>query len=406
MEKEILETKKPTGKNRNKIIAVISAVAIFFSGYAIAYFTLKNNYGSVPDQTIKNLNRIEKLISENYYTDFEKDKLYRYAEEFMVYGLSDPYSYYLDETSAKEFDEDVSGNYVGIGVTLTPDENGMIKILAPFDGSPAQEAGIMAEDILYKVNGVEYKYENVDEAVSVIKGKPGDKVQLEIIRGVKTLSFEVEKRKIEVASVTSKKVSDNIILLRISRFDLTTAADFVAELDKYELTKETGLILDLRDNPGGVVTAALDIADMFISEGRILTEKFKNHDDIVTDADSFKLDIKYPIAVLVNSNSASASEILTGALKDTKVAKLFGEKTYGKGVLNQKFAIDSKSSLVLSVGEYTTPSGVSIHKIGIKPDFEISLPDELYYKPIADLTYEEDLQLQKAADYLTKGDAE
>lgn len=391
--------------NRRRLIAVIAAAVIFCAGYATAYISNQKSYGNVPASTIENLNRIEKLIRENYYTDYDSNALFRYAEEFMVYGLEDPYSYYLDEQSTEEYNEDITGNYVGIGVTLTPGENGEIKVLAPFEGSPAREAGIKADDVLSKVNGKEYMYENVDEAVSVIRGKSGETVTLEIIRnGTETLTFEVEKREIEVASVSSEKIGANIIHLRISRFDLTTADDLMKELEKYSTDENTGIILDLRDNPGGVVISALEIADAFISEGILLTEKYKNAEDEVTSATEDKLNVKYPIAVLANKYSASASEILTGALKDNGVAVLIGETTYGKGILNQKFSIDGSSSIVLSIGEYTTPSGESIHEKGIAPDYEVLLPEALQRKPASDLTSEEDIQLKKAVEYITKGD--
>lgn len=387
-------------KERKKLISIIAALGIFAAGYTTAFISYKANYGNVPASTIKNLNKIENLINKNYYTDYDKNSLYRYAEEFMVYGLNDPYSYYLDEQSVEQYDEDITGNYVGIGVTLTPGENGEIKILAPFEGSPALEAGIKADDILTKINGEEYMYENVDEAVSKIRGIAGDKVALEILRGTETIVFEVEKREIEISSVTSKLINDNIIHLKVSRFDITTGDDLKTELEKYNINEKTGIILDLRDNPGGVVTSALEIADLFISDGILLTEKYKNSDDVVTRSTKEKLNVKYPIVILTNKYSASASEILTGALKDNKAAVQVGETTYGKGILNQKFNIDNKSSLVLSIGEYTTPSGESIHGKGIHPDYEVLLPENLKNALSSELSYDEDAQLKKAVNLL------
>lgn len=390
---------------KNSIAMLMAAILIFCAGMFTA--TVKSNlkFGNIPDSTIRNLNRIDKLITENYYTDFDKNTLYKYAEEFMVYGLSDPYSYYLDEDGVEDFNEGITGNYVGIGLTLTPGENGEIKILAPFDGSPAKEAGVKPNDILTKVEGKEYQYDNIDEAVSIMRGLPGEKVTIEVLRdNSETLSFEIEKRKIEIASVTSEKAGDNIINIRISRFDMTTADDFKKELEKYELNEETGLILDLRDNPGGVVVSALEIADMFVDNGILLTEKYKNADDEVIKADKDKLNIKYPIVILGNGNSASASEIVTGAIKDHKAGVLIGETTYGKGILNQQFSIDGKSSLVLSIGEYTTPSGESIHEKGIAPDYEVLIPESLRNKSVTDLTPGEDVQLKKAVQFIKDGD--
>lgn len=388
-------------KNRKKLRFIAFGVTFFLAGYCTSFFHFSSFFGAVPAESIAKMSRIESVIDTYYYKDYDRNALYHMAEEAMVYGLEDKYSYYLNEEESDSFDENITGNYVGIGVTLTPGENGEIVILAPFDGSPAKEAGIIAGDVLYKINETEYMYENIDEAVKIMRGKPGEKVTLGIIRnGKETLSVEVIKRKIEISSVTSKLLDDGTVYVRISRFDVTTDEDLEAELKKYSLTENTGLILDLRDNPGGVVDSALNIADMFIEDGIISTEKFKNAEDIVNKADEEALKISYPIGLLINGSSASASEIVTGALRDHKKAVIFGEKSYGKGVLNQKFTVSSDSAVVLSIGEYTTPNGESIHEKGIPPDFEVKTPDELKYTAVSDLEYSEDIQLQRVHKYL------
>lgn len=393
---------KKERKNRKKLQIIVLAAALFIAGYVTSSLHFLDFFGNVPYETVAKMNRIENLIDTYYYKDYDKSALYGMAEEAMVYGLSDKYSYFLDESNSESFDENITGNYVGIGVTLTPGDNGEIKILAPFDGSPAKEKGMQAGDIIHKINDSEFMYENIDEAVQIMRGKPGETVTLEIIReNSENLILEIEKRQINIPSVTSKLMTNGTVYVRINRFDVTTDEDMAEELKKYSLTDETGFILDLRDNPGGVVDSALNIADMFIEEGILSTEKFKNGEDIVNKAEKESLDIKYPIALLINNNSASASEIVTGALRDHKKATVIGETSYGKGVLNQKFPVSSKTAIVLSIGEYTTPNGESIHEKGITPEIEIKTPEELKYISVSDLDYSEDVQLQAAVKHLS-----
>ncbi len=391
---------KPDRKKFSKIFSIIAYVVVFAIGYEAATISYNKNFGNIPGTTLNKLNKIESVIQDNYYKDYDKDKIYNMVESLMVYGLEDPFSYYLDEDAEESFSESIEGKYVGVGLTLTPNENGEILIIAPFDGSPAQQAGILKNDIIAKVNGKEYMYENVDEAINYMRGKEGETVELEIKReGTENFSVTLTKAEITYQSVTSEKLDDNTAYVRISRFDLNTYEAFVTELEKCEVTEETNLILDLRDNPGGVVQTVVDIADLFLDKGVIITEKYRNKKDIVEEAKDGHINIKYPITVLINESSASASEILAGALKDHKKAILIGEKTFGKGVINQQFKIDSDSSVVLSVAEYLTPSGTKIHGVGINPDIEVPFD---YNKSILTLDAEEDIQLIKAIESLRK----
>ena len=316
----------------------------------------------------------------------------------MIYGLEDPFSYYLDETGQTEFEENIEGSYVGVGLTLSPSDSGEIMVIAPFDGSPAIDAGIMKNDIITKVNGTAYRYDEVEEAIKLMKGKPGEEVTLEIKRENEE-PFEVTLKKAEIVykSVATEQLRDDTVYARISRFDLNTYDDLIEELDKYHIDENTNLILDLRDNPGGTVVSSVAIADLFMDEGVIVTEKYKNKKDIVEKATDGYAKIKYPLILLTNESSASASEILAGALKDSKKAIIIGENTFGKGLINQRFPLDSKSSIVLSVAEYETPNGTKIHGVGIAPDIEIPFD---YKKSILTLEKEDDVQLKAALDYI------
>ena len=256
----------------------------------------------------------------------------------------------------------------------------------------------MKNDIITKINGKEFLYEDIDEAIKLMKGKENETVDIEIKReGVENFTVTLTKAKITIESVTSNQISDNIIYLRISRFDLNTYDTFINELNKYTVDENTNLILDLRDNPGGTVTTAVAIADLFIDKGIIITEKYRNKKDIKEEATDGHIKLDYPVVLLTNSSSASASEILAGALKDHKKAFIIGEKTFGKGLINQAFKIDNNSSIVLSIAEYHTPNGTSIHGVGIEPDMNVVLDVN---KSVSMLEPEEDIQLIKAIEYI------
>ncbi len=397
---EELQCIKPSKKIFGKIFNIILYIVIFALGYQMATISYTKQFGNVSGMTISKMNKIEETIKENYYKDFDRDKLYEYAESFMVYGLSDPYSYYLDKNAQDEFLENIEGKYIGVGLTLTPNDLGEIMVIAPFDGSPAQEAGIIKNDIITKVNGTEFMYEDVDEAVRLMKGKEGETVDLEIKRdGVPNFSVTLTKSQINYKSVETNQLEENIIYARISRFDLNTYDDFIEELNQYQIDENTNLIIDLRDNPGGTVVSAVEIADLFLDDEVIVKENYRTKKDIVEKAKDGHIKIKYPIILLTNSSSASASEILSGALKDNGKAVLIGEKTFGKGLINQQFELDSKSSIVLSVAEYETPNGTKIHGVGISPDVEVLFE---YEKSILTLEKEDDIQLQKAIEYINE----
>lgn len=401
---EEIQSIKPSKKIFGKIFNIILYIVIFALGYQMATISYTKQFGNVSGMTISKMNKIEETIKNNYYKDFDRDKLYEYAESFMVYGLNDPYSYYLDESGQDEFLENIEGKYIGVGLTLTPNDLGEIMVIAPFDGSPAQEAGIIKNDVITKVNGTEFMYEDIDEAIRLMKGKEGETVDLEIKReGVPNFLVTLTKSEITYKSVASEQLYENIIYTRISRFDLNTYDDFVEELNQYVIDENTNLIIDLRDNPGGTVISAVEIADLFLDNEVIVKENYRTKKDIVEKAKDGHIKIKYPIILLTNSSSASASEILSGALKDNGKAILIGEKTFGKGLINQQFELDSKSSIVLSVAEYETPNGTKIHGVGISPDIEVLFD---YQKSILTLEKEDDIQLQRAIEYIKENTSE
>ncbi|MBE7029560.1 MAG: S41 family peptidase [Ruminococcaceae bacterium] len=397
-ENDEIEAIKPSVKIFGKIFTIIAYILVFVLGYQVATVSYTGQFGNVPGTTISQMNTIEDLVKKYYYKDYNKNNLYDYATSFMVYGLEDPYSYHLDETDLKEYEETIEGAYVGVGLSLAPSENGQIMVVSPFDSSPAQKAGILKNDIIVKVNGNEYSYKESEEAIRLMKGKKGETVELEIKReGVENFTVTLTKDEIIYTSISSEKIEEDTVYVRISRFDINTYEDFTKELSKYNIDENINLILDVRDNPGGTVNTAVSIADLFLDEGVIITEKYKNQKDVTEKSDEAYIKVKYPIIMLTNSSSASASEILAGSLKDREKAILIGEKTYGKGLINQRFEIDSKNSIVLSVAEYLTPNGTKIHGVGIEPHKEVISE---HTGSILTLEKEDDIQLNAALEYI------
>ena len=385
---------------RKRLVQTVSVVLIFTVGFLSGNW-VKNM--SVEGLDVTLLNKLKSRIDHNYYKAYNSEKVQDMTLAGMVAGLNDTYSYYLPEVAQEDFDESVTGSYVGIGVTISPDEKDYsIKVVSPMDGSPAAKAGIQAGDKIIQINGEAYTYERIEDALKQMRGKAGEKVTLEIAReGTDDFTVEVEKAKIETPSVDAKKIDDNIAYVRISRFDMTTYDDMLEALNEIGVAGTNGMIMDLRNNGGGVVDVAADIADSFLEEGNIVTLKCKNQPDKVYSAKKGVLKVKTPIVILVNGSSASASEILSAALQENGKAILVGEKTYGKGVVNQKFKLTDKTSVVLTVGEYFTPTGKNIHGVGIEPDVEVQMSKELKAK-LTTLSVHEDVQLLEAINQVKK----
>ncbi len=387
-------------KKRSRPRSAVVAVCIFLLG-----FLLGRAGDFLPSQgmDISVLNKLKDRIDQSYYKEYDAADLQDMTLAGMVAGLNDPYSYYLPEIAQEDFDESVTGSYVGIGITISPDEKDYsIKVVAPMDGSPAAKAGVLAGDKIVKINGEAFTYERIEDALKLMRGKPGEKVTLEIAReGAENFTTEVVKAKIETPSVEAEIIDDRIAYVRISRFDLTTYDDMLDALNQINVTETNGIIIDLRNNGGGVVDVAADIADSFLEEGNIVTLKCKNQSDESYDAKKGVLNVKTPVVILVNDFSASASEILAAALQENGKAILVGEKTYGKGVVNQKFVLTDKTSVVLTVGEYFTPSGKNIHGVGIEPDVPVAMSKELKAN-LSNLSVNEDVQLLEAINQVKK----
>ncbi len=294
------------------------------------------------------------------------------AVKRMVAGLGDPYSAYFTAAEFQNVMDSSKGNYCGIGASIQKEETtGGIEIIEPFSGGPAQKAGLKAGDIILSVDGLDVTKMDLDQAVSYVKGEQGTPVILEYLRNGSRNKLTGYRDVVKMETVSYRMEENQIGYIQISQFEEVTVEQFnqaVAELEKKNMK---GLIVDLRNNPGGLLTSVSEILGRILPEGKLITyteDKYGNREDLYTTNAS---ELKLPMVVLVNGNSASASELFTGALKDYGVAKIVGENTFGKGIVQGFLQFTDGSSLKLTMSKYYTPNGICIHKTGIRPDYVI-----------------------------------
>ena len=339
---------------------------------------------------------IRSILEEKYIGELDDEQMLETAIKGYVAGVGDDYTvYYTKEEMDQEYDT-AMGNYVGIGIYMIVNyEEGTIEVVETMEGSPAEAVGILAGDFIISVDGEEITPENVTKMSNNIKGEENTKVKLTIKRDDTTLEMEVERKKIEVSHINSEMLENNIAYIQILDFDGGTAKEFKENYEELKSKGATSLIIDIRSNGGGVVDESIDILNLICDKGStLLIETDKNGKELITKSEKDPI-INMPIVVLVNENTASASEILAGALKDNGKATIIGTKTYGKGVIQSLMRLTDGSGLKTTVAEYCTPNRNKINKIGIEPDIIVELPED-----IEKLTKENDTQLQKAIEEL------
>lgn len=376
------------------IVAIASAGVTKYYLNVNGYSIMKEDSGENSDENItaisKTLKSFRSMIDRNYIGEIDESKMLDETIKGYINGLDDEYSEYFTKEEWNEFEASALGNYVGIGIYMSQDKSGNIVVVSPIKETPAEEAGIQTEDIIVEVNGESVVGETTDVVASKIKGEPGTKVKLKLLRDSEYIDLEIERKEIKVYHVESKMLENNIGYIELITFDEGCAEEIKnAYLDlKNQGAKK--IILDLRYNTGGLVDESLEIADMIIPKDKtlLITVDSKNNKEISKSKQDVLIDCD--IVVLVNEYSASASEILTGALKDNGEATIVGTKTYGKGVIQNVYMLQDGSALKLTVNEYFTPNETKINKIGIDPDYEVELNSET----------EEDEQLNKAIELL------
>lgn len=342
------------------------------------------------------LDLFKEIIDENYLGDVDEEQLRIWAIKGYIAGLDDPYSEYISKDEMKSYIESIEGNFVGIGIYMSKDnKTDLIKVASVIEDSPAQKVGIKAGDLIKKVNDVEYTVKDFDNISQKIKGEPGSTVKVEMLRNEEVLEFEVSREKIIVNKVTSDIYNDNIGYIKVSSFDETTAEEFKSNFEELQSKNIQSLIIDLRNNGGGIVPQSLKMLEYIVDKDSILMyEVDKKGREKVTKSSKDPI-INMPIVVLVNGNTASASELFTGALKDLGKAKVVGVTTYGKGVIQNVLSLKDGDGLKITVEEYLTPNKNKINKKGIEPDEVVELPSDYKKQDI-----QNDTQLNKAIEML------
>lgn len=359
------------------VICTIVVQVFLFKGVFISR-TLYEKY-----KKYDKLVALEEIIEEDYYQDVKDDTLILGAEKGLVQSLEDPYSEYYTKDEFELLKEQTQGSFVGIGIYMTGNENDNVVVQSVIKNYPAQKSGLKAGDIILKVDGDEVKYSESTVASSKIKGKAGTSVVLTIERDGKKFDITVKREEIIVESVKCEVKEDNIGYVQITSFDQNTYKEFKKAVTSLQNKNVKSLIIDLRDNPGGLLDVCVDIADYLLGEGTIVYTKDNKGETQYYKSDADKVDL--PIVVLINENSASASEILTASIVDNEAGIAVGTTSYGKGLVQSVREFKDGTGYKLTTAQYYTPNGNYINKQGIKPNI---------------VEKDKEKQLDKAIEYL------
>ncbi len=394
------------GKRAVLVLLSVLLVAGALSAAATEFFfgAKKESTVTISQEEYDRLKRFERLdtmlmmVETMYYEEPDIDAMLEYAAIGLMVGLGDPYSYYYTPEDYADMEESVQGTYAGIGTQLIVDpDDYLMTVTRVFKGSPAEDAGVLAGDKIIGVDGVGYTGYEQNQAVAAMRGEPGTEVTITVARGEETMDIVVQRAQIEMNYAEYEMMGD-IGYVIVYDFMGDAVEGFKEAIAYFRQQEAKGIVLDLRSNGGGLVTDAVQIADVLLPEGVIVSteDRYGNRTEERSDADMLGL----PLAVLVNGYSASASEIVAGAIKDTGVGTLVGEKTFGKGIVQAVYPFTSDGAgIQLTVARYFTPSGVCIHGVGIEPDVEVHQPEDVELRyGINNIPREKDVQLQTAIE--------
>jgi carboxyl-terminal processing protease len=373
--------------------------------YLSGSYSLTFDKNTVKRETIEKFNEARSILKNSYYEDVDTNKLVEGAITGMADSLKDPYTVYYDKEQMKWFtglQKNTENEYVGVGLPIVLDKSGIVTVLEPYDNSPAKEAGIKQGDKILKIDGKDITGIKDDTLVaSMIKGPENTEIVLTILRESEgtTRDITVVRKKIKaLVNIRSEMLDGNIAYIKLKMFDQNISKNFISQLNSLVKQGAKGLIIDVRDNPGGLYDEVVSLADRLLPKGTIVYTKDRKGKKVEQPSDAKELNM--PIMVLTNGNSASASEILAGAIKDFKKGTLIGTKTFGKGLVQTTYGFKDGTGLKVTIARYYTPSGVCIQGTGIKPDIEVKLDDKYKDTPVSAIPREEDLQLQKAIELL------
>ena len=365
-----------------KILRVVSAVVLLCSFQCFAESSVENDTKITSFQYVKKLNSVFDFVQQNYVDEIDPKILYEGALKGMLDAIGDPYTLYLDEDYMRDLSDTTSGSFGGVGLSIskatesTAAKPAYVEVSSPIDDTPGAKAGIQAGDLITAIDGLPTPSMTMNEVLQHLRGEIGTSVTVSILRGT-SMKFDVTlvRALIEVPTVKFGMIEGTKIgYARLIQFTPDTAERLQEALDDFEKKGYTGLIIDLRDNPGGLITSAVDVADKFIDAGPIVSTKSRLlFENTQFSANKEKTTVKKttPIVVLINKGAASASEIVSGALKDYHLAYLVGERTYGKGSVQQVIPLSNTDGIKITMARYYTPSDMNIDKIGIPPDQEV-----------------------------------
>ena len=384
------------------IVAVSAAAIVFYSVH-----TAQNRYEIILDaetvdyENVVKFNRVMDILKKDFYQKVDVNKMLEGAIYGLAESLGDPYTVYFDKKQMEAFLEKSRGSYVGIGVTVNVDDDGLLTVIEPAKGSPAMEAGILKGDKIVKVDGKDVtSVSDENMIISMIKGKENTHVNITVYRPSEDryVQFNIKRKRIRASNIKSEILSGNIGYIKIAMFDSEIARYFRNDLSNMLKNGIEGLIIDLRDNPGGSFEQVVEIADSLLPAGTIVYTEDRDGRKEYRYSDKAYVDL--PLAILINSNSASASEILAGSVRDHGRGILVGTRTFGKGLVQELKLLGDGSGLKVTISRYFTPSGTCIHGTGIEPDIEVGVFDDYRNHPVSHIPRSRDIQLRTAVKAL------
>ncbi|MGZ9586232.1 S41 family peptidase [Paenibacillus marinisediminis] len=393
---------------KGRTVAVVIGITVVLSSMLtmlamdlpIFASSVSANSNNLTSKETAKINAVLDVIESKYYQDVDRTKVINGAVEGMFNSLGDPYSTYMQKEEAESFNVSVEGQFTGIGAEVTMEE-GNVTVVSPIKGSPAEKAGLKAKDVLLSVDGTSLSGMTLNEAVSKIRGPKGSTVKIEVKRPGTTqvLVFDIVRDKVDLETVHSSMLDNKIGYIEVSQFSTNTADRFANALTDLEKQGMKGLVIDVRNNPGGVLDVVEKMTELFVPKGKpILQVEYKDGKREVHKSDSDVKEKKYPIAILTNKGSASASEIMASALQESAGMKIVGEPTFGKGTVQTSYTTknDEGSLIKITIAKWLTPDGNWIHQKGIQPDILVSQPDYYSATPIPkDKTLEFDMNSEE-----------
>lgn len=396
----------PPAKKKNRfgigimVGILITLAAVMLAVLVSAFFLFRGSrLGGMKLNYQEKLDLIQRYLDNYYLGELDQSKLEDGIAGGLLNGTGDKYAQYYSQKQFQNLMEETAGTYAGIGVGISQTESGDIEVYKVYKDSPAEESGIQIKDVIIEADG-KRDFEDLDSLVEVVRGKAGTTVDLVILRNGEEIPMTVERRNINMETVTYKMLEGKIGYIELSEFETISVKQFNEAMDALEKEGMTSLILDIRDNPGGDYDTVIALADRLLPEGKITTVvDNKGKEQVEMSDEEHKINV--PMVLLVNGRSASASELLSAAIKDFGIATIIGQTTFGKGIVQSIFQLPDGSGMKFTTEEYLSPDGNKIHEVGVSPDIEIEIPAEAYEDGV--LEESEDIQLQKAIEVLQGG---